>query len=180
MSFYPDAFPSRIIAGRDHSGSSVLGHFHRTKPARTMRGKIRMIAESWNGDRQLLADFQKGRIFLRLYFLSVNGQGNHKGTAKEVGGALCFRFEVRGSLRLILLPLSFFASCLESLKGTLLQPPTNSLNSYCVKLASLIAGPALHAFISVQPMGFFLLSGDRIHRADFETGSAAGAFFGVD
>jgi len=54
------------------------------------------------------------------------------------------------------------------------------LNSDCIKLAGLIAGPALHAFLFVQLMGFFLLPGNRIHRTNLKTGSAARALFRVD
>jgi hypothetical protein len=50
----------------------------------------------------------------------------------------------------------------------------------CIKLAGLIAGPALYAFLFVQLMGFFLLSGNRIDRTNLETGSAARAPFRVD
>jgi hypothetical protein len=55
-----------------------------------------------------------------------------------------------------------------------------SLYSDCIKLAGLIAGPALHAFLFVQQMWFFLLPGNRIHGTNLETGSAARALFGVD
>jgi hypothetical protein len=49
-----------------------------------------------------------------------------------------------------------------------------------IKLTGLIAGPAFHTFILIQEMGLFLLSRNRLNRADPDTSFASRAFFGID
>src|SRR4030042_4357054 len=48
-----------------------------------------------------------------------------------------------------------------------------------IKLAGLIATPALHTLTLIQLMGFFLFSLNRINGTDPDTGSTTGALFRI-
>jgi hypothetical protein len=49
-----------------------------------------------------------------------------------------------------------------------------------IKLAGLVASPALHTFIPIELMGYFLFSMDCIHRANPHTSPTTCAFFRID